>query len=106
MRITDNPVNHPNAPDDAEIELKPHAPDINFIDVNNEHKFPVVIFVDFAAKKEERLLQKEKMLDSNSFEIIVDKKFKLHTYLFLFLIEKSSQKFQKYVFLFLIKMKK
>ncbi|QCD81327.1 hypothetical protein DEO72_LG7g1277 [Vigna unguiculata] len=55
-RITDDPVNHLNAPDDAQIELKPHTPHIKFIDVNDANKFSV-IFVDLAAEKEERLLQ-------------------------------------------------
>jgi len=32
--------------------------------VNDANKFSVVIFVDLAAEKEERLLQKEKRLDS------------------------------------------
>jgi len=32
MRIIDNLVNYPNAPDDAEIKLKPHLPHIKFID--------------------------------------------------------------------------
>ena len=30
-RITDDPVNHPNAPDDAQVELKPHTPRIKFV---------------------------------------------------------------------------
>ena len=50
--------------------------------MNDANKFSVVIFVDLAAEKEERLLQQVKSLDSNSFENIVDKKFKLHVYLF------------------------
>ena len=82
MRITDDPLNHPNAPDDAQVELKPHTPHIKFVDVNDANKFSVVIFVDMAAEKEERLLQQVKNLDSNSFEIIVDRKVKLHAYLF------------------------
>ncbi|QCE03779.1 hypothetical protein DEO72_LG8g1805 [Vigna unguiculata] len=57
MRITDNSLNHPNAPNDAQVELKPHTPHIKFIDVNDANKFSVVIFVDMAAEKEERLLQ-------------------------------------------------
>ncbi|QCD86747.1 hypothetical protein DEO72_LG3g1273 [Vigna unguiculata] len=57
MRITDDPLNHPNAPDDAQVELKPHTPHIKFVDVNDANKFSVVIFVDMAAEKEERLLQ-------------------------------------------------
>jgi len=57
MRITDDPVNHPNAPDDAQVELKPHTPHIKFVDVNAANKFSVVIFVDMDAEKEERLLQ-------------------------------------------------
>ena len=63
-RITDDPVNHLNAPDDAQIELKSHTPHIKFVDVNDSNKFSVVIFVDMAAEKEERLLQQEKWLDS------------------------------------------
>jgi len=82
MRITDDPLNHPNAPDDDQVELKPHIPHIKFVDVNDANKFLVVIFVDMATKKEERLLQQVKSLDSNSFEIIVDRKVKLHAYLF------------------------
>ncbi|QCD93332.1 hypothetical protein DEO72_LG5g1405 [Vigna unguiculata] len=57
MRITDDPLNHPNAPDDAQVELKPHTPHIKFIDVNDANKFSVVISVDMAAEKEERLVQ-------------------------------------------------
>ena len=83
MRITDDPLSHPNAPDDDQVELKPHTPHINFIDVNDANKFSVVIFVDMAVEKEERLLQQVKSLDSNSFEIIVDRKVKLYAYLFL-----------------------
>jgi len=56
-RITDDPLNHSNAPDDAQVELKPHIPHIKFVDVNDANKFSVVIFVDMAAEKEERLLQ-------------------------------------------------
>jgi len=102
MRITDDPLNHLNASDDAQVELKPHTPHIKFVDVNDAKKFSVVIFVDMSAEKEERLLQQVKSLDSNSFETIVDKKFKLHAclFLFLFLILKILKKFQKYVFLF------
>ncbi|QCE14440.1 hypothetical protein DEO72_LG11g1440 [Vigna unguiculata] len=59
MRITDDPLNHLNAPDDAQVELKPHTPHIKFVDVNDANKFSVVIFVDMAAEKEERLLQQE-----------------------------------------------
>jgi len=73
-RITDDLVNHLNAPDDAQVELKPHTPHIKFVDVNDAKKFSVVIFVDMTAEKEERLLQQVKCLDSNSFENIVDKK--------------------------------
>jgi len=51
--------------------------------VNDANKFPVVIFVDMATDKEERMLQQVKSLDSNSFEIIVDRKVKLYAYLFL-----------------------
>jgi len=83
MRITDDPLNHPNALDDAQVELKPHTPHIKFVDVNDANKFSMVIFVDMAAEKEERLLQQVKSLDSNSFEIIVDRKVKLHACLFL-----------------------
>jgi len=93
MRITDDPLNHPNAPDDAQVELKPHTPHIKFVDVNDANKFSVVIFVDMAAEKEERLLQQVKTLDSNSFEIIVDKKVNLHAYLFS--VFNFSEKFKK-----------
>ena len=48
MRITDDPLNHLNAPDDAQVELKPHTPHIKFVDVNYANKFSVVIFVDMA----------------------------------------------------------
>ena len=82
MRITDDPLNHLNAPDDAQVELKPHTPHIKFVDVNDANKFLVVIFVDMAAEKEERLLQQVKSLDSNSFESSADTKVKLHAYLF------------------------
>jgi len=44
IRITDDHVNHPNAPDDAQIELKPHTLHIKFVDVNDANKFLVVIF--------------------------------------------------------------
>jgi len=99
---TDDLVNHSNAPDDVEIELKLHAPHIKFVNVNYPNKFSVVIFVDMVAKKEERLLQKEKRLDSNLFENIVDKKFKLHAYLFFaFYFNKKFRKFSKIcVFIF------
>ena len=56
MRITDDLLNHLNAPDDAQVELKPHTPHIKFVDVNDANKFSVVAFVDMAAEKEERLL--------------------------------------------------
>jgi len=56
-RIIDDSLNHSNAPDDAQVDLKPHTPHIKFIDVNDANKFSVVIFVDMAAEKEERLLQ-------------------------------------------------
>jgi len=62
-----------------------------------------------AVEREERLLQQVKSLDSNSFEIIVDRKVNLHAclILFLFLILKILKKIQKYVFLFsLIKLYK
>jgi len=65
-----------------QIELKPHTPHIKFVDVNDANKFLVVIFVDLAAEKEERLLQKEKRLDSYSFENIVNKKVNLYACLF------------------------
>jgi len=93
MRITNDPINHPNAPDDAQIELKPHTPHIKFVDVNDANKFSVVIFVDMAAEKEGRLLQQVKSLDSNSFEIIVDRKVKLNAYLFS--VFNFSEKFKK-----------
>ena len=83
-RITDDPLNHSNAPDDAQVELKPHTPHIKFVDVNDANKFSVVIFIDMAAEKEERLLQQEKKLDSNTFENIVGTKVKLHACLFFF----------------------
>jgi len=38
-RITDDPVNYPNALDDAQVELKPHTPHIKFVDVNDANKF-------------------------------------------------------------------
>jgi len=82
IRITDDLLNHLNAPDDAQVELKPHTPHIKFVDVNDANKFSVVIFVDIAAEKEERLLQQVKSIDSNSFEIIVDRKVNLHACLF------------------------
>jgi len=74
MWITDDPLNHHNALDDAKIELKPHTPHIKFVDVNDANKFLVVIFVDLVAEKEERLLQQEKRLDSNTFGNIVGTK--------------------------------
>jgi len=43
--------NLPNGPDDAQIELKPHTPHIKFVDVNNENKFLVVIFINMAVEK-------------------------------------------------------
>ena len=61
--------------------------------MNDENKFLVVIFVDLATKQEERLLQKEKRLDLNSFKSIVDRKVKLHAYLFS--ISNFSEKFKK-----------
>jgi len=78
MRITKDHVNHPNALDDAEIKLKPHTPHIMFVDVINENKYSMVIFVNLAVEQKERLLKQENMLDSNSFENIVDIKVKLH----------------------------
>jgi len=86
MRITDDPINHLNALDDAQIELKPHTPHIKFVDVNDANNFSVVIFVDLAVEKEERLLQKEKRLDSYSFENIVDKIVNLHACFFFVFI--------------------
>jgi len=35
----------------TKIELKSQAPHIKFVDVNNENKFSVVIFVDMVAEK-------------------------------------------------------
>jgi len=103
LRITDDPLNHPNAPDDDQVELKPHIPHIKFVDVNDANKFSVVIFVDMATKNEERLLQQVKSLDSNSFEIIVDRKVKLHAYLFsIFNFSEKFKKKFKNVFLFLV----
>jgi len=55
MRITDDLVNHSNAPDDAKVELKPHTPHIKFVDVNDANKFSVVIFVDMAAEKRRKV---------------------------------------------------
>jgi len=97
MRITDDPVNNLNALDDAQVELKPHTPHIKFVDVNDANKFSVVIFVDMAAEREERLLQQENRLDSNSFESIVDKKFNLHACLFFVFVFnfKSIKKISK-----------
>jgi len=46
IRITDDPFNHLNASDDAQIKLKPHT---NFVDVNDANKFSMVIFVGLAA---------------------------------------------------------
>ena len=46
--------------------------------MNDANMFLVVIFVDMATEKEERLLQQVKSLYSNSFESIVDRKVKLH----------------------------
>ena len=93
IRITDELVNHPNAPDDAQVELKPHTPHIKFVDMNDANMFLVVIFVDMATEKEERLLQQVKSLYSNSFEIIVDRKVKLHAYFFS--VFNFSEKFKK-----------
>jgi len=101
MRITDDLFNHPNALDDDQVELKPHTPHIKFVGVNDANKFLVVIFVDMAAEKEERLLQQVKSLDSNYFEIIVDRKVKLHAYLFsIFNFSEKFKKIQKCVFVF------
>jgi len=93
MRITNDPVNNLNAPDDAQVELKPHTPHIKFVDVNDPNKFSVFIFVDMAAEKEERLLQQVKSLDLNSFGIIVDRKVNLHAYLFS--VFDFNEKFKK-----------
>ena len=103
MRITDDLVNHSNAFDDAQIQLKPYTPHIKFVDVNDANKFSVVIFVDLVAEKEERLLQKEKRLDSYSFENIVDKKVNLHACLFFISVFnfKNFKKISKMCFCFL-----
>jgi len=100
MRITDDLVNDLNAPNDAQIELKPHTPHIKFIDVNDANKFSVAIFVDLTAEKEERLLQKEKRLDSYSFENIVDKKVNLHACLFFVSVFNIKKISKIYVFVF------
>ncbi|QCD96560.1 hypothetical protein DEO72_LG6g1266 [Vigna unguiculata] len=52
MRIIDDLLNPPNAPDNAQDELKPHSPHIKFVDVNEVKKFLVVIFVAMAVEKE------------------------------------------------------
>ena len=110
MRITDDPVNYlNNAPDDAQVELKPYTPHIKFVDVNDANKFSVVIFVDLTAEKEKRLLQQVKSLYSNSFEIIVDRKVNLHACLFFVSIFnfKNIKKISKiFVFFSLIKLYK
>jgi len=97
MRITNDLHNPSNAPDDAQIELKPHSPHIKFVDVNDANKFLVVIFVDMAVETEERLLQQVKSLDSNSFESIVDRKVNLHACLFFVSVFnfKNIQKYSK-----------
>ena len=102
-RITDDPINHLNAPDDVQIELKPHTPHIKFVDVNDANKFSVVIFVDMAAEKEERLLQHVKSLNLNSFEIIFDRKANLHACLFFVFVFnfKNIKKISKMCFCFL-----
>jgi len=102
--ITTDLVNDEAAESTTPVELKPYTPHIKFVDVNDANKFSVVIFVDLSAEKEERLLQQENRLDSNSFEIIVDKKFKLHAYLFfVFDFNKKFQKISKICFfLFLV----
>jgi len=106
MRIINDPLNHPNTPYDAQVELKLHTAHIKFVDVNDANKFSVVLFVDMAAEKEDRLLQQVNSLDSNSFVIIVDRKVKLLHICFLFLIlVKNFKKIQKYVFLFLVLIK-
>jgi len=38
-RIIADLVNYPNAPDDAQVELKPYTPHIKFVDVNDANKF-------------------------------------------------------------------
>ena len=38
-KTIDDLVNHLNAPDDAQIEMKPHTPHIKFIDMNDENRF-------------------------------------------------------------------
>jgi len=108
MRITDDPLNHPNAPNNAQVELKPHTPHIKFVDVNDVNKFWVVIFVGMAVEKEEWLLQQVKSLDSNSFEIIVDRKVKLHAYLFfvsIFNFKNIKKNFKNMFFCFYFFMK-
>jgi len=53
------------------------------------------------------LHQQVKSFDSNSFEIIVDRKVKLHAYLFyVFNFSEKFKKIKKYVFLFLVFIKK
>ena len=108
MRITDDPVNHPNAHDDAEIELKSSTPPIKFVDMNDENIFLIVIFVDLAMEKEERLWQQVNRLDSNYFENIVDKKLKKQAYLFYdFDFNKKFRKFSKIcIFVFNLKILK
>ena len=82
--------------------MKPHTPQIKFVDVNDANKFSVVIFVDLVVGKEERLLQQEKRLDLNTFENIVGTKVKLHAYLFSVLnfIEKFKKNSKICVFVF------
>jgi len=60
-------VNDEAAESTTPVELNPYTPHIKFVDVNDANKFSVVIFVDLIAEKEERLLQQENRLDSNSF---------------------------------------
>jgi len=92
-------VNDEAAESTTPVELKPYTPYIKFDDVNDANKFSVVIFVDLTAEKEERLLQQENRLDSNSLESIVDKKFKLHAYLFfVFDFNKKYKKISKICF--------
>jgi len=101
MMITDDPDNHINAPDDAQIELKPHTLHIKFVNVNIENKISVMIFVDMVAEKEGRLLQQEKRSNSSSSENIVDRKLKMHAYLFFpFDFNKNFTKFSKMCFCF------
>ena len=51
MRITNDPLNHLNAPDDAQVELKPHTPHIKFVDVNDANKFQRLSLLTWLQKK-------------------------------------------------------